>query len=365
MTIISNARTVTYPTQMTDPGARVLSQDELGIATAGTDFIFDARNPACYAGGALPAVNAQPASAGVIGARITAAGSGGTNGTFALGWTGGSGSGAAGTFTVAGGVLSDISITARGTYTVAPAPTFAASAGLTGAAATAQLGFLLSAARDVQPALSRTKPVGLSAATLASRPAFDGKGLAFTNGATTPMVIEKAGIAPGRVCEPYHEGFVDLLEICVLKIGAFGVANASPYMCTGGGGGFQFSAGGVPASKETGSPLGAALPTGRIITVAKRVRFDSAAGTSTIIGWTADGSSVVQSATLAGKALASYTTGTAGIVCLGAASGSAALAITGVLHYAYRELIGISGRSDGDCLAVIRQVHAAALERFA
>ena len=73
---------------------------------------------------------------------IVTAGSGGTNGTFALGFTGGTGSGAVGTFTVAGGVVTAINITNGGSYTVAPTATFTASAGLTGAAASFTIDFL-------------------------------------------------------------------------------------------------------------------------------------------------------------------------------------------------------------------------------
>jgi len=66
------------------------------------------------------------------------AGSGGTNGTFALGWSGGNFTyNPVGTFTVAGGALTAVTITDPGLYIGAsptvPTPTFAASSGLTGA----------------------------------------------------------------------------------------------------------------------------------------------------------------------------------------------------------------------------------------
>lgn len=68
---------------------------------------------------------------------VTAAGSGGTNGTFNLIFSGGGGSSAAGQFTVAGGVITVVWITNRGTgYTSAPTVSFSNSTGLTGAAAT-------------------------------------------------------------------------------------------------------------------------------------------------------------------------------------------------------------------------------------
>lgn len=70
---------------------------------------------------------------------ITAPGNGGANGTFALAFTGGTGAGAAGTFTVTAGALTAVNITNPGSYTVAPTLSFAASAGLAGATATVTL----------------------------------------------------------------------------------------------------------------------------------------------------------------------------------------------------------------------------------
>lgn len=67
------------------------------------------------------------------------AGSAGTNGTFALAFTGGTGSGGAGTFTVTGGAVTSITISNRGAYTAAPTLSFAASTGLLNATATVAL----------------------------------------------------------------------------------------------------------------------------------------------------------------------------------------------------------------------------------
>lgn len=77
---------------------------------------------------------------GVSGHGTITGGSGGANGIFPLAFTGGTGSGAAGTFTVSNGALTAITISKSGRYTVAPTFSFAASAGLTGAASTATLG---------------------------------------------------------------------------------------------------------------------------------------------------------------------------------------------------------------------------------
>ena len=81
---------------------------------------------------------ADALSQGVQGYTALVGGSGGANGTFDIAFSGGAGTGAAGRFTVTGGALTSILITSKGTgYTSEPAMSFAASAGLTGASATA------------------------------------------------------------------------------------------------------------------------------------------------------------------------------------------------------------------------------------
>lgn len=84
---------------------------------------------------------------------ITGAGSGGTDGTFALAFTGGTGAGAAGTFTVTGGELVSIAITNRGVYTVAPTLDFTASASLIGATATVALEQLANGVCAIMPTI--------------------------------------------------------------------------------------------------------------------------------------------------------------------------------------------------------------------
>jgi GDSL-like Lipase/Acylhydrolase family len=85
---------------------------------------------------------------GATGTGAITAGSGGTNGTFALAFTGGNFSiNPSGTFTVAGGVLTAITLTGPGLYVgaapTAPTLSFAASAGLTGAASTLTVDYLV------------------------------------------------------------------------------------------------------------------------------------------------------------------------------------------------------------------------------
>jgi phage tail sheath protein FI len=70
---------------------------------------------------------------------VTGAGSGGTDGTFPLAFTGGTGSGGAGTFTVTGGAVTSVTLTARGEYSEAPTLDFSASANLTGETITVAL----------------------------------------------------------------------------------------------------------------------------------------------------------------------------------------------------------------------------------
>lgn len=80
-------------------------------------------------------------SNGVLSIGSLVAGSGGTNGTFDIGFSGGSGTGAAGKFVVSGGVITQILLTTKGAnYTSAPTLSFSASAGLTGASAIAIIG---------------------------------------------------------------------------------------------------------------------------------------------------------------------------------------------------------------------------------
>ena len=79
-------------------------------------------------------------TSGITGTTSIVGGSGYTNGTFNLDISGGGGSGCTGTFTIAGNILSSISITNAGTgYTSAPTLSFD-NAGGTGASATATLG---------------------------------------------------------------------------------------------------------------------------------------------------------------------------------------------------------------------------------
>lgn len=79
----------------------------------------------------------------VTGLTLDTAGSGGTAGTYDLGFSGGGGSGAAGTYTIdSSGVVSSVSLTAGG-YDFSSAPSVSlSSGGITGASVTATVGTL-------------------------------------------------------------------------------------------------------------------------------------------------------------------------------------------------------------------------------
>lgn len=94
-----------------------------------------------YASGNFFDTTTDALSKGVVNTASLVGGSAGTNGTFALSFSGGGGSGAAGVFVVAGGAVTQITITSKGVgYTSAPTISFSASTGLTGASATAVIG---------------------------------------------------------------------------------------------------------------------------------------------------------------------------------------------------------------------------------
>lgn len=84
---------------------------------------------------------------GVGSVLVTAGGSGYAQGTYNLSFTGGTGSGAAGTYTVgSGGIVISTTITANGAYTVAPTVTFPSGGGSGAAGQVALTGVLTAAA---------------------------------------------------------------------------------------------------------------------------------------------------------------------------------------------------------------------------
>lgn len=117
-----------------------IAATQAGLAGTAKTASEAARDAALLSRGVY-ASTANALSNGVKGIASLVAGSGGTNGTFNLAFSGGGGSGAAGKFVVSGGKVTDVIITYSGnSYTSAPTVSFAASTGLTGVSATAVIG---------------------------------------------------------------------------------------------------------------------------------------------------------------------------------------------------------------------------------
>jgi len=129
---------------------------------------------ASAAAGSYPNAYALALPRGVTGTTSLVGGSGGTNGTFALGFSGGSITGMSGTFTVAGGAVTAITITnpGVGTGTTPPTLAFTASAGLTGASATAVVGPLVAQTKTYWAATSDGASLGLYTNDGTSTPAI-------------------------------------------------------------------------------------------------------------------------------------------------------------------------------------------------
>jgi uncharacterized cupin superfamily protein len=113
--------------------AQVAVVNAAGVANA--VIVAQARSAAIYASTADALSNGVASFTSIVG------GSGGTNGSFDVAFSGGGGTGAAARFTVASGALVSITLLNKGRgYTSAPTLAFTASSGLTGASATAVIG---------------------------------------------------------------------------------------------------------------------------------------------------------------------------------------------------------------------------------
>jgi phage tail sheath protein FI len=126
-----------------DAGANVAEAMTNIVGNAGSKTGLHAFKEAPGLLGLTPRLIVVPGYTGIvqrgISASIGAQGTGGANGTFALAFSGGAGTGAAGTFTVAAGKLTSFVITNPGVYTSAPTAVLTASAGLTTATLTLTL----------------------------------------------------------------------------------------------------------------------------------------------------------------------------------------------------------------------------------
>ncbi len=113
-----------------------------------TAAVLGASQTAGLTVGSYPNSAATVVPKGLTSYTTLVGGTGGANGTFAVGISGGAGTGAQATFTVAGGIVTEITITAPGYgYTSAPTFSFSASSGLTGASATAVVDVLVASGR--------------------------------------------------------------------------------------------------------------------------------------------------------------------------------------------------------------------------
>lgn len=83
---------------------------------------------------------ARIVAGGGLSLTLAEAGTGGTDGTYALGVSGGAGTGFSGSYTVAGGQIVALQVEDPGVYTAAPTITVNGSAGLSAASITAALG---------------------------------------------------------------------------------------------------------------------------------------------------------------------------------------------------------------------------------
>lgn len=124
--------------------ATLIATGAANAAASSANTALSQAQIAASTAGSYPNSAASVVPTGVTAATITAAGSAGANGTFPLGISGGGGSGAQGTFTVAGGVVTAVTVTAPGYgYTSAPTLALTGSTGLTGATATSTISALV------------------------------------------------------------------------------------------------------------------------------------------------------------------------------------------------------------------------------
>lgn len=147
VTAAANAETVAAD-MATTQGYRDEAADHVADAAAQVALA----NAAALTAGAYPATARSYVPRGATGVGTITGGSGGTDGTFALAFTGGNfGANPSGTFTVASGAVTAITITGPGVYIGASlsAPTldFSASTGLTGASAALTIDYLVTAGR--------------------------------------------------------------------------------------------------------------------------------------------------------------------------------------------------------------------------
>jgi hypothetical protein len=119
-------------------------EDGIAAGIAGATAAAEAARDAAIVNARVFPTEPAGRSKGVLQLTTLVGGSGGTNGTFALAFSGGAGTSAGGYFIVSGGAVTTAVITHEGyNYTSAPTVSFAASAGLTGASAVAVIDYVV------------------------------------------------------------------------------------------------------------------------------------------------------------------------------------------------------------------------------
>lgn len=228
-------------------------------------------------------------------------------------------------------------------------------------------GSLVNLARDVQPAITmqgeaggRTAITTLVPSATASAATFNGKGLAFANASSTGHVVKRAGAADYLVANPVSEGFVDFCETVWLTATSL-KTNTSPYSRTGSAGYVQNVAG-TYYSRESAA-VTAALPTATPIMLAKIVRFNVGAATTSVrIGAGATGAFALGAA-VAGTQPASYPTATNLQTFVGSFDGGSGSTLTGTVHRVTRQFA--TGWTDAELIARFTAEYAWGQARFA
>jgi hypothetical protein len=151
--LVDDAEAAKVAAELAETNSEAAATASLGYSAASAISANSAADSASQALNARLAAGFYPSARsnvprGITGTSGLVAGSGGTNGTFDLSFAGGNFStNPSGTFTVAGGVLTSVTITGPGLYIgaspSAPTAVLTASAGLTSASVTLTVGFLI------------------------------------------------------------------------------------------------------------------------------------------------------------------------------------------------------------------------------
>lgn len=195
-TTVSNRQRLTLLNSLPSAGHVIATASASAASASVFASASEAARDAALLSRGVFATTAKALSKGVVSTTGLVGGSGGTNGTFALAFSGGAGSGAAGVFTVAGGAVTSITITASGdSYTSAPAISFAASSGLTGASATAVIADNVSAGEWFSVPVSGTNDALILYENVSGTAT---ERVRYPSSAITSQTVNKAKVYPQR-----------------------------------------------------------------------------------------------------------------------------------------------------------------------